>query len=577
VSFPKGTTEHPINKSGKKEILVSVWDFGAVHPQSERSHYFCNDHPAKMRPPLARAILQIYGESPVLDPMAGIGTTLVEATLLGMDAVGIEFEKKFVDQANKNIEHIRRTNPAQKLGKAICIKGDARNLSCLNNQKVSSVIFSPPYFNAIESISTGHQGPEGGHLKRQHKLAKLGKSGYGNKSNIGHTEKYGSIIFSPPYFNALKKGDEGPHATSGRISYQERIRRFQGYSKSEGNIGNIPQFGSIIFSPPYCGVMDAKRHVGGIASRDASLAKTALYSTDESNLGNVRSYGVFGSIIFSPPYADAIRGNKEGPMATSTPSGWRSKKVRINEGYSRDLGNIGNISQFGSIIFSPPFGEANRGSGIAKKGYEGKHGKDEKLKDRCDRPLSQDKNNISNSLYGRTYLSEMFKVYSECYRVLKPSKFMVVVVKDIRRKGLTIPLGCDTVKLLELAGFEIFDIIINKMYFPSFWQLTHAQKTQAKGIPMTLRTHEYVIIARKPNAKGNPSCDFKCYKCRYNGFCAIQRWVYEQESKRKNSNNKYKLNVLPALDNYRIFSPLFDKHRKKRFFRYHKRSKYEDN
>jgi len=64
----------------------------------------------------------------------------------------------------------------------------------------------PSYFNAVESVSTGHKGPEGGHLERQHKLAKEGKSGYGNKDNIGHAESYGSIIMSPPYFNALKKG-----------------------------------------------------------------------------------------------------------------------------------------------------------------------------------------------------------------------------------------------------------------------------------------------------------------------------------------------------------------------------------
>ena len=450
MNFPDGTTEHPINKSGKRKILVSVWDFDAVHPQSERSHYLCNDHPAKMRPCLAGAILQIYAESPVLDPMAGVGTTLVEAMLLGMDAVGVEFEKKFVDQANKNIEHIRKLFPNRKLGNVVCIKGDARDLSCLNTQGVSSLLFSPPYFNAIESVSTGHQGPEGGHLERQHKLAKEGKSGYGDKTNIGHAKRYGSIIFSPPYFNAIKKGDEGPYVRSGRVDYQERIKRFQGYSGNKNNIGNTQNygngfFGSIVFSPPYCGVMDAKRHVGGISARDVSLAKTGVYSKDESNLGNIRTYGEkFRSIIFSPPYADVIRGNKEGPMATSMPSGWKNRRVRIDEGYSRDPSNIGNTK------------------------------------------------------YGRTYLGEMLKVYSGCFRVLKPNKFMVVIVKDIRRKGLTIPLGADTIKLCQMAGFELFDIVINKMYFPSFWQLTHAQKTQAKGIPMTLRTHEYILIFRKP-------------------------------------------------------------------------------
>jgi len=45
----------------------------------------------------------------------------------------------------------------------------------------------------------------------------------------------------------------------------------------------------------------------------------------------------------------------------------------------------------------------------------------------------------------------------------------------------------------------------------------------------------------------------------------------------KDSVNKYKLHVLPALKNYRIFSPLFDKHMKPRSSRYRKRSKYEDN
>jgi DNA modification methylase len=338
VRFPKGTTEHPIN-SGKRKFLVSIWDFGAVHPQSERSYYICNDHPAKMRPALARAILQLYGESPVLDPMAGIGTTLVEAALLGMNAIGVEYEQKFVDQANKNIKHVQKVHSDKKIGRAVCIKGDARNLSCLNNRKANS----------------------------------------------------------------------------------------------------------IIFSPPYCGVMDAKRHVGGIASRDHQLAKTGSYS--------------------------------------------------------KDAKNIGNITQFGSIIFSPPYGEANRGRGIAEKGYEGIHGKDEKLKQRCDRPISGDPNNIGNFRFGATYLGEMFKVYKECFRVLKPGKFMVVVVKDIQRNWKIIPLGADTIKLCQLAGFDLHDVVINKKYFPSFWMLNLAKKSQSNRKEPhkfhVLKTHEYVLVFRK--------------------------------------------------------------------------------
>jgi tRNA G10 N-methylase Trm11 len=354
IDLPEGTTAHPVNKRRENRILVSVWDFSAVFPQSERGHYICNDHPAKMRPCLARAILQLFGESPVLDPMAGIGTTLVEAMLLGMDAVGIEYEKTFVDQAKRNISHVVKSFRNRNLGKAVCIRGDAKNLSCLNTQKVGSVVFSPPYFDAIECVSTGHQGPEGGHLQRQHRLAREGRSGYGSKQNVGHLRRYG--------------------------------------------------FGSIVFSPPYYGVMDAKRHVGGISSRDESLARTCSYSKDETNLGNSRNYG------------------------TTEPT-----FMRLGLARSAD----------------------------------------------------------------RTYLEQMLTVYIECHRVLRPGKFMVVVVKDIRRKNLTIPLGADTIKLCQLAGFELFDIIVNKMYFPSFRVLDRAIKDQGKGILHPLKTHEYVLVFKK--------------------------------------------------------------------------------
>ena len=339
--LPEGVFQHPINKARKRKLFVSVWDFEATYPQGERKHYLFNNHPAKMRPPLARAILQIYGESPVLDPMSGIATTCVEASLLGMDSFGLEYERKFVDQARKNIQHLKRLFPDKKLGRAEIIKGDARFLS---------------------------------HI----------------------FQKANSIVFSPPYFNAIKKGGEGPGADNNKISYRESIKRFQGYSADKWNIGNTGKYG------------------------------------------------------------------------------------------------------FNSIVFSPPYGEANKGGGIAKNGYEGKHGKDIGLKNRCDRPISGDLNNIGNLTYGRTYLSEMFKIYSECYKVLRPGKFMVVVVKDIRRKGLVIPIAADTIKLCQLAGFDVFDIIINKMYFPSFWQVNRAIKDQEERNQHPLRVHEYVLVFRKP-------------------------------------------------------------------------------
>ncbi len=350
MKFPNGTTEHPINKSGKRKILVSVWDFGAVHPQSERSHYVHNDHPAKMRPSLAKAILKLYGESPVFDPMAGVGTTLVEAMRLGMNAVGVEYEKRFVDQANKNIRHLQKTNDDKKLGKVVCIQGDARDLGFLD-EKLGSIFFSPPYFDALSV-----------------------KKGGGSKTSILYEETTKDLQMKRSGPFAVKKNLPTP------------------YSSKKGNIGNVSEFGSILLSPPYEGALNASKHVGGIASRDPQLAKTGLYSKDRNNIGN---------------------------------------------------------------------------------------------------------------MIGRTYLGEMLKVYSECYRVLKPGKFMIVVVKDIQRNWKTIPLGADTITLCQLAGFDCHDVIINKMYFPSFWMLSLAKNSQARGVRGTrkfhvLKSHEYILIFRKP-------------------------------------------------------------------------------
>jgi hypothetical protein len=61
-----------------------------------------------------------------------------------MNPVGIEYEKKFVEQCNKDIRYVQKTDRNRILGRALCIQGDARNLSCLNTSKVNSIVTSPP-------------------------------------------------------------------------------------------------------------------------------------------------------------------------------------------------------------------------------------------------------------------------------------------------------------------------------------------------------------------------------------------------------------------------------------------------
>lgn len=66
------------------------WDFRDADTK-EYTHCFHN-YPAMMIPQIARELLKIYGNEGgwLLDPYFGTGTSLVEASLYGMNSVGCD-------------------------------------------------------------------------------------------------------------------------------------------------------------------------------------------------------------------------------------------------------------------------------------------------------------------------------------------------------------------------------------------------------------------------------------------------------------------------------------------------------
>jgi DNA modification methylase len=107
----------------------------------------CAQHPGKMLPELARRIVTEYSTpgQVVLDPLAGIGTTVVEAALLDRRAVGIELEDRWVTLAQANLEHML---PAGRRRLAEVRAGDARYLPEVLGDltgTVDLIVTSPPY------------------------------------------------------------------------------------------------------------------------------------------------------------------------------------------------------------------------------------------------------------------------------------------------------------------------------------------------------------------------------------------------------------------------------------------------
>ncbi|MFE3317522.1 TRM11 family SAM-dependent methyltransferase [Nocardia sp. NPDC059195] len=130
---------------------VSVWATAQAAPATQRSGRFHPDsvkHPAKMLPAIAAHAIAGYTRPGdlVMDPMCGIGTTLVEALHLGRRAVGVEYETHWAEiaRANTDLAHTAGIDLP-----AAVYQGDARKLPTLlpDNLRgqVDLVITSPPY------------------------------------------------------------------------------------------------------------------------------------------------------------------------------------------------------------------------------------------------------------------------------------------------------------------------------------------------------------------------------------------------------------------------------------------------
>jgi len=129
----------------------SVWVTGQTCSQAQRRGRYVPAsmaHPAKMLPSIARHAIATYtkpGEL-VLDPMAGIGTTVVEAVHLDRHGYGIEYEPRWAELAAANIRHATRQGAT---GTGVVWRADARRLPnplpAAMRGRVALVLTSPPY------------------------------------------------------------------------------------------------------------------------------------------------------------------------------------------------------------------------------------------------------------------------------------------------------------------------------------------------------------------------------------------------------------------------------------------------
>ncbi|MBO3681670.1 TRM11 family methyltransferase [Streptomyces sp. NEAU-YJ-81] len=160
-------------------VRESVWNTAPTSAPAQRTDRYVpgsNAHPAKMLPAIAAHAIRTYtkpGET-VLDPMCGIGTTLVEAIHLGRHALGVEYESRWAQLAHANLTHTTR-HTEHGTGQVVC--GDARQLTHLVDTRYHSnialVVTSPPYGPSVHGqVRSSRETGERGVVKKDYRYSR---------------------------------------------------------------------------------------------------------------------------------------------------------------------------------------------------------------------------------------------------------------------------------------------------------------------------------------------------------------------------------------------------------------------
>lgn len=335
------------------------------------------------------------------------------------------------------------------------IQGDARELSRLMNLTDMVGVVSPPYF-----------------------------------SQVAFQDKKFVISIAEDKSQRVRDGRMGGHYATPEAIRRSAEKIMENYSLDPRNIGNLPDAPLAgIVSPPYQNSLVAKnspsinkekqwetyRKQGGGLSYEAFCEQqerhSVEYSSNPDNIANLKDGPLVG--IMSPPYSEAQQGGGiaikgySGPhiheMGKNQPDKVGQRCGFMKEVHGNDPANIANLPDRPVVgITSLPYGLGS--GGLGNDGRETQVQKDKHIH----LHYSQGETNIGNEKE-ESYLQAMFRVYRQAYLCgISP---LVVVTKNPTRNGKLRRLDLDTIYLLQLCSYEIFD------YHRAVLFETHTQST----------------------------------------------------------------------------------------------------
>lgn len=155
------------------------------------------------------------------------------------------------------------------------------------------------------------------------------------------------------------------------------------------------------------------------------------------------------------------------------------EEPKIYEDDARNLLNYLESSSIDLVITSPPYWDIHRQIRTADR---------KKIRPYTD--LRTDLGNISDYY---KFIDALKEVFEGVYKVLKPEKWCVIIVMDLRKKNKFFPFHMDIAKMMMNIGFEFEDTIIwdRKQEYSNLRPL---------GYPYVFRVnkiHEYILIFKK--------------------------------------------------------------------------------
>jgi len=182
TSAPRNT----LNDLDAKSWVKSTKSWFVVNPRSRSADQL--EHPAKFPEELVKRFIGFFTKQGtwVLDPFAGVGSTLIACRESGRNAVGIELHNEFVESGKKHLSEMKGS------GTQYLLAGDSQEAETLIVQRFGD---SPPVFDYL--------------------------------------------ITSPPYWDMLRKsrgGNDSVHKQREKQGFK------QYYSDSERDLGNIPDY-----------------------------------------------------------------------------------------------------------------------------------------------------------------------------------------------------------------------------------------------------------------------------------------------------------------------------------------------